>query len=291
MIKVKLAGAVKHYGLYKLLMNTLKQYQHVFQFTVYDAPNLCKWNAGRISRDITITPEMVKYYNDNGIGVSFAFSNNIVDVNDPTGNYLLEMLDHNPLNSIILINEDLRQYIRSKYPEYGLTFSITGHPNNIQIESHLIKHYKDLEEKYDAIVPRFEMVFDPKFLANTDASKYEPMTNDTCVHGCKILQEHMTKIAEMNRIYDNPWEEMGHTKAYKVEECWIKSFDPDYGSQADRDEYGDLLGMDFTHDMYKKALAHGYGRFKIMGRELGTLELKEEIETNLKLLFEAYREL
>jgi hypothetical protein len=290
-IQVKLAGAVSHYNLFKLLKKSIQRYQGIFDFTVYDAPNLCKWNAGRVNRDITITPEMVRWYNDAGIGVAFTFTNDIIDVTDPVGIDLLEMLDHNPLNSIILINDDFREFLRSAYPEYKLTFSITGHPNDISITDKLLQHYLNLESKYDVIVPRFEMTFNSEFLSAIDSKKYEPITNDTCIYGCNILREHFVSIADKNRMYDNPWVDMVPGEAFKVEECWIKHFDPDVGSEKDREKYGEKLGMDFTKSMYTRSLKAGYCRFKVMGRELGSLELRDEILYNLSLLKDACEEI
>ena len=43
----------------------------------------------------------------------------------------------------------------------------------------MIKYYKDLETKYDYIVPKFEVVFEPKFYENVDTSKYELLIKDT----------------------------------------------------------------------------------------------------------------
>lgn len=265
----------------------LARYQPYMDFVVYDAPNLCQWNGGRISRDIWLTEEMVAWFNDADIGVSLAFSNFEIDLNDTEGNRLLEMLKHDPRNGVILLNEDLRQYIRRNYPEYKLTFSIAGHPNRIDIDTALLNHYRDLENKYDKIVPRFEMALNPAFYDTAKHTQYEVMVNDTCIYGCRVLEEHMRAISEVNRTYKNPWKEIPIAVAAKVEECWIKNFDPDEGRERDQIKHGDTLGMDYTEKMYLRALEIGYTNFKIMGRELDTLSLRDDIIEHIEKLHKA----
>jgi len=283
-VNIKLAGAVKHFGMFFLKYKELEKFP--FNFTVFDGPNLCKWNGGRINEDITLTKYMVDFYNKNNIGVSLTFSNDIIDTNDKTGNYLLELLDHNPLNGIICCNEELRSYVREKYPEYKITYSITGHSNSIEINKKLIEYYKELESLYDVIVPRFEMGFNPKFYNQINKSKYELMVNDTCVYGCSQFHDHFLKMNELNRNFKEPWKELGYEQCWKIHDCWIKNFNPDVGSEKDREKYGELLGMDFTKDMYKKAINLGYTNFKIMGRENKTEDLKSEIFSHLEKIKE-----
>lgn len=284
-INIKIAGAVKHFAMFFLNINKLKEYP--FNFSVFDGPNLCPWNGGRINQDITLTEKMVSFYNKHNIGVFLTFSNSIIDLENKIGNELLEMLNHNPLNGIICVNEYLRQYVKEKYPEYKLIYSITGHPNDITINEKLINYYKDLETKYDVIVPRFEMSLNPEFYTRVNVSKYEIMVNDTCIYGCNQFSDHFEAMHKLNRDYKKPWESLGFEVCDKIHECWIKGFNPDVGSEKDRKKYGDLLGMDFTEKMYKKAIEIGYRDFKIMGRENLTEDLKQEIFGNLYKLREA----
>ena len=276
MINIKIAGAVSHYLMFLINFKKIREFQKYFTISVYDGPNLCPWNGGRINRDITLTENMVKFYNSNNIGIYLTFSNPIIDLNDPIGNKLLEMLNHNPINGIVLVNEELRSFIKENYPEYQLIYSITGHPNDITLTEELLNHYRELELKYDVIVPRFEMVFNPDFYSNVNISKYELITNDTCVYGCSKWKDHFEEDARMNREYTNPWIE-APSLCYKTEECWIKNFNLDNGNEKDKIKYQDSLGMDFTVSAYKKAINLGYCNFKIMGRELSTKDLKGDI--------------
>lgn len=281
MIKLNIAGAVAHYDEFIKKIPVLNLIHKDLSFNVYEGPNLCHWNGGRINRDITITPEIIQKYNKLGITVSFTFTNPVIDLSDAVGNKLLTWLDESQKlyglkNKIILINEDLRRYLRNNY-DFELIYSITGHPSDTKITDNLLKRYKNLESKYDWIVPKFEVVFEPHFYNVLDTSKYELLINDTCIYSCPYYSEHFQKIAEPNAVSKNPWKELGAAHCYEVEECWLPKFDPDVGRKEHQDKYGERMGMDYTTDMIVKAKALGYTSFKISGRENPTTAIIEEI--------------
>jgi hypothetical protein len=286
---IKIAGAVKHFGLMIELMNDLSKFKDKIDFSFYDGPNLCPWNGGRINEEIFLTPSKVKYFNDKGYGVFLTFSNPIIDLNDEIGNELLEMLNHNELNGVIIINEELRNYVKEKYPEYQIIFSISGHPNSVIPTKELLDYYKDLEDKYDVIVPRFEMGLNEKFFSEVKIPKYELIVNDKCIYNCNIFREHLFTMAEFNRKYKSPWKEQPFDVCNKAHECWIKNFNPDEGSEKDRNKHGISLGMSFTGEMYDKAISLGYTRFKIMGRELTKDKLKHDILKHVNDIYSAIR--
>jgi hypothetical protein len=263
MINLNIGGAVAHYNTLSKELPILMLKNRGVNFTVYDGPNLCSWNGGRINRDIMLKPEMVDRYNRFGISVALTFSNPVIDLTDETGNDLLEMLnyygyEYGVRNKVILVNENLRKYIRSVY-DFELVYSVSGHDSDIVIDDNLISYYHNLELKYDYIVPKFELVFQPEFYEKIDVSKYELMINDTCVHGCEYWLEHFRLIAQQNELSENPWEEFGHSHCHKTEECWVDGFDPNIKSKEEC--------MDYTPENIKKAKSLGYHSFKISGRE------------------------
>ena len=264
-MKLNIAGAVAHYDRLIKELPVLKLRNKNIQFTVFDGPNLCKWNGGRVNRDITLTPDMVDRYNKFGISVCLIFSNPHINLDDTVGNDLLEMVSHygklhNIVNKVVLINDDLRQYIRSRF-DLELIYSITGHPSDITINDSLIQRYINLEQKYDVIVPKFELVFQEEFYTRINPEKYELMTNDTCKYGCPHWKEHFEEDARMNIEYDNPWVDAGYDACFKTEECWLEDFTP---HTRNTDEN---VGMDYTTSMVKRAIDIGYSSFKISGRE------------------------
>lgn len=284
MINLNLAGAVVHYDAFIKHLPVFKLKNKNININVYEGPNLCQWNGGRINRNIKLTQDIIQRYNKFGITISLTFTNPTIDLSDPIGNDLLKMLDesqkkYNVRNKIILINDDLRKYLRENY-DFELIYSITGHPSDTKITDELLNRYKDLESKYDWVVPKFEVVFEPAFYNVVDTSKYELLINDTCIYSCPKYYEHFRAIAEQNTISKNPWQELGHDHCFKVEECWlpIEKFNPSIGSDKNRKKYGEKLGMDYTRDMIKKAIKLGYISFKISGRENSTEQIMIEIE-------------
>lgn len=270
-INLNIAGAVVHYDTLINKIPILNLVNKNIHFNVYEGPNLCQWNGGRINRDVVLTNEILERYNKFGISVSLTFTNPIIDLNDAIGNELLRMMHdsgkkYNIRNKVVLINDQLRQHIRENY-DFELIYSITGHPSDVKITDELLERYKKLEECYDYIVPKFEVVFEEQFYNAVNTSKYELLINDTCIYGCPYYFEHFQKIAEQNTLSKNPWKELGHDICFKVEECWLPKFDPDVGSESNRKKYGEKLGMDYTKEMLLKSLELGYKSFKISGRE------------------------
>lgn len=247
-----------------------------FNLTMYDGVNNCKWNGGRINRDLNITQKEIEFYNRLGISVSFTFSNHIIDLEDTTGNTLLVWLDNSQkkygvVNEITLVNEDLRLMLKNY--NFRTKFSITGHDlTDISIEDLRI-YYKDLESKYDLIVPKMEHVFLDVF---QDVQKYELMLNDTCLPNCQYYFEHFQKINEVNTIF-------GDRPAYKdcnesvvIEECWLPKFDPNLPNTNSK------YGIDFTPEMLRRASDLGFCNFKVSGRENKLEDIINDIELILK---------
>jgi hypothetical protein len=145
-----------------------------------------------------------------------------------------------------------------------------------------INFYKQLEDDYDYIVPRFEHIFDDNFI-KLDQSKYEIMLNDTCVYNCKYWKEHFEADAKINRICagKNPWETLGYNKCHKIEECWLKDFDPNIGDLETIKKYASNYGMDLKKDQINRLINQGINRFKIMGRENTKEELFESVNNYL----------
>jgi len=240
--------------------------------TVYDGINNCPWNGGRINRDIHWKQSQIDFYYKRDISIALTFSNPYIDLTDEVGNALLEKF-HKEGNRIILINDDLRQYIRKNYPLYKLTYSITGMDLEVPLTNKGLDFYRDLETKYDLIVPKMEHIFDEHF--DVDTPKYEVMLNDSCVHNCPLYKEHFEAIAKQNTLAEKPWEELGHDLCHKVEECWLPQFDPSI------DKHG-IDGMDLTIEQVKALIKRGFNHFKISGRELPQDEFFGELEMYLE---------
>lgn len=285
-MNLNIAGASVHYNTFIKELPVLKLLNKNIKFNVYEGPNLCQWNGGRINRDIQLTKEMIEKYNSYGISISLTFTNSIIDLNDKIGNELLQVLNdsqqkYNIKNKIVLVNEDLRVYLK-KYYNFELIYSITGHPSSVILTKDMIQYYIDLENRYDFIVPKFEFVFEPEFYNIVNTSKYELLINDTCVYGCPYYYEHFKAIADQNTNSKDPWKELGHHHCFKTEECWLPNFNPNVGLDKDKEKHGEKLGMDYNKEMLIRAKQLGYNSFKISGRENTSEQIINEVKKFLK---------
>jgi hypothetical protein len=230
------------------------------KIVVYDGINKCRWNGGRINRDVFYNDGLIDYYYSKGVSIALTFSNHKINVNDPLGNELLEKF-HKEGNALIIVNEDLRRHVRENFPKYDLIYSITGMGLlNIPLQDSDIEFYKQLEKDYDWIVPRFEHIFDPR-ATELDTTKWEVMLNDTCVYGCKHYDAHFKAIADENTA--------GRPYSASIEECWLPKFDPDKDSKYDC--------MDIRPNKMQELRAMGVQSFKITGREMQDDEYYSEL--------------
>jgi len=253
-----IAGAFsKSVPIIKFLTNRLVDNS---KLVVYDGVNKCKWNGGRINRDVWYSESLMNFYYSKGISIALTMSNHNIDLNDTVGNHLLEKF-HREGNALIIVNDDLRKYVRENFPKYDLIHSITGTGLlNIPMQDSDVAWYKDMEQKYDWIVPRPEHIFDPR-AGELDATKWEVMVNDTCVWSCKYYDQHFKAIADENTA--------GRPYSKEVEECWLPKFDPDVDSK--------YSCMDISAENMRKLKELGVQSFKVIGREMQDNEYYNEL--------------
>ena len=241
--------------------------------SVYDGVNMCKWNGGRINRDILAQPHQIDFYKRKNIPIFLTFSNPVINLDDVVGNELLDQFYFGD-NGIILVNDDLREHLRAYYPNYRLIYSITGTGGlNVPMTDADVEFYQDLEFKYDLIVPRMEHVFDERFEL-LDQSMYEVMVNDTCLYGCPHYRDHFEAIAE----YNTQGLHIGCDGAVKTEECWVREFDP---SKVSEHECMDL-SIDAVSRLYDRGVSH----FKISGREMNSPEFVSALQSIMGYTYE-----
>jgi len=275
-MNLNIAGAFTFDKKKLLIIFTKLKLLKKFNVKVYDGPNNCKWNGGRINRNINIDLSDIEFYNKFKIPVSFTFSNGVIDLKDNVGLELLELLDQSSKkykiqNEITLINEELRLFLKDNY-NFNLKYSITGHdleayPNSLTQQKYF-EYYSNLETKYDLIVPKMEHIFQDWFL-KLNLEKYEIMVNDTCKPNCEFYYEHFKEISKVNSNGLNSKDIV--LKIKEVEECWLSNFNPDNCLTSCK------TGMDLDNKLITKAKSLGYINFKISGRENKLNELEHDI--------------
>jgi hypothetical protein len=271
-----IAGAFTHH---KILMPLfIRKSSNIY--SVYDGLNFCAWNGGRLNYNVHYDESIYKMYKKYNVGVGLTFSNMIIDnLNDKTGNMLLEIF-HEENNHIVVSNNRLLDYIRNKFPKYKIKRSVSSiFPIHVPMQDSDIKEYKESEKIYDLIVPRYEHIFDERFI-ELNQSKYEIMTNDTCIYNCPWWDMHFSLHSELNRKYadKNPRDFLSPEECKKIEECWIPGFDPCIGDLPTIKKYGENYGMDLTHKQLDKLIDRGIRHFKISGREMPPEEFKDHLD-------------
>lgn len=276
MIHVKIAGGIAKYNTILLFNLENRELVRGLDLSYYDMPNNCDWNGGRVNRTIELTERLLETFNKHQYGFDLGFTNDVImDLGDPIGNQLLKMVsDNNPhgKHGVILSSETLRRHIKRSYPNLKLTYSITGHPTTDFLQ--FDKYYKELESRFDIIVPKDSHLDDIYPLLEQgilDASKYEILVNDNCDKKCAIYSEHFQRIAFVNRTTNQPWE-VDWNESFKIEtkpltkpssltaHCVLHTYDVSY---------------------LQKFYDVGVRNFKLSGRDLPDTMYKQRITSNL----------
>lgn len=277
MINVKIGGAVQKYK--NILMFNLKNKPHIenLQMTYYDMPNDCVWNGGRVNRTIELTQNIVDTYNKQHHGICLGFTNSVIlDVGDEVGNHLLNMVaSNNPhkLHGVVLMSETLRRYIKKNFPDLVLTYSITGHPTTDQLNFE--GYYKELEEKYDVIVPKYshlDAILPLMEQGKLDGSKYEILVNDNCNVTCQFYSEHFAQISHMNSVIKTPWD-TEHDKSFQVE---VKP-----KTKPGIVKTANCVQGDIANNTLQKFYDVGVRHYKISGRDLDDEDFEFQLPKHL----------
>ena len=277
MIKVKIGGGVQKHNLAMIVMAKHYSMFKGLQTTWYDMPNNCVWNGGRINRTIDLTDSMIETFNKWKQGFCLGFTNNVIlDIDDEVGNHLLNMVyNNNPhkLHGVVLMSETLRRHLRKKFPDLKLTYSITGHPTTDQLNFE--GYYKELEAKYDVIVPKFSHLgplLDLLEAGKLDGSKYEILINDNCNVTCQFYSEHFAQISHMNTTVHAPWED-NWDKAFQIE---VKP-----KTKSGIVKVANCVQDDLKKTQLQRFYDVGVRHFKISGRDLEDEEFLHRLPIHL----------
>ena len=166
---------------------------------VYDGIPGSPWNGGRIPEDTPI-PE--------NYPVSFALTNHTIDdMNHPESLRVLTEY-HKKGNTLIISNLELAAHLRKLFPLYDQIYSITHFDISKGWEA-----YKEIESKFEYIVPRNEIV-DQEALGLVNSKQYIILFSHECSY-CPLYNDHYRTIGQI--IKDG-----GDTDLYR---CWFKERD------------------------------------------------------------------
>lgn len=257
-----IAGAFSKFEVLKKYFEEKNLFDKYGSIVVYDGIEVCKWNAGRLNRKVSYDEKIRDYYYGLGWAINLTFTNYNIDTKDEMGNFLLEKM-HRKGNGIILINEDLRRYVKKNYPKYKLIHSITGcgqaqYPMSDDTHS----FYKNIQDNYDTLIPRCDNNFDPR-LRNLDISRMEILVSDTCIMNCKHWHDHFKAYSDLNSRGTSATE----AELKSIEECWIPKEEFAKKTELERKVLRDKYPFNLNAPQIKSLLLEGFSNFKIQGRE------------------------
>ena len=251
-------GAFYHYSTYKNILSSLVP--SIF----YDGTNLCKWNGGRNLINQNWSNDIVYQYYKNNHKIALTFSNSIIDLSDKTGNYLLSLLNENN-NYVICKNINLAKYIKEKYQNISLIYSITGTQLNYSYN-----WYKNILSTFDYIVPRWHHIKNiSKDFKNL--YKFEIMVNHSCPSTCKYWDYHYKKV-ELDNINNKIYSSYNNDCI----ECLLK-----------KDLSDSLYNIQNTVLKLNTAIKLGFTNFKLAGREFSKEQLIQELNNIKKYIYKS----
>lgn len=176
------------------------------EINVYDGISMCSWGGGRF-----VTKEKMKYENissfyKRNINISIPMTNSEIDIMDNLGNETLDRF-HRKGNRIILCNDKLRKHIKSNYPLYSTSFSITASYAEEVLWTlkgqDLWDYYKRKLDEYDVVVIPKELLEPPlfdKLHRNLEVSRLEFVIDNDCYLYCKEMGKMYRYLSMLNRV-------------------------------------------------------------------------------------------
>lgn len=166
----------------------------------------CSWHGGRVLRtawtDADIAAHMHRFlpaYTERGISIRLNFSNPHLGVNDladKRANMMLDILAeynrNNPCpHGVISASDDLREYVRDKYPDMFMTASVlkTAYAHPRFTDEH--GWYEHLATLYDMVVLRADRCVQQDWLAELGhREKMELIVTSECMPDCPMRVKH-----------------------------------------------------------------------------------------------------
>lgn len=269
MINFNLPGFYHHYALNKRLLMLKTNYSHFFYNNIniecfYDIPYFCIFDGGRIfiNSDIQCSretlEEMIQVYNyQYNIPIRLILTNthlNPEDYYDRFGNMILEVCENN-INQITVSDDNFKDYILSRYPNYQLVSSTT------KCLTKPVELLQELQkDDYYLICLDYNLNKNLKLLESIpieQKKKCEILCNAICPPGCPERKNHYRANSDFYLNYG---------KNMNLCNCLIS------GSTCSpiTREYTNNLSPTDIFEIYAPM---GFEQFKLEGRTLNSIEL------------------
>jgi hypothetical protein len=170
---------------------------------VHGAPSVC-WNAGRA---MTINLDRQKFQvvldrlGGEGIGYFPTFTNHRLvadDMQDATGNFLLDAIDRRPdLNGVIVTSDLLSDHIAKRCPRLRQVASITK--VSLEDGGGKAEYYQQLEKRFFRYIPEPDDCHDLALLDKLGRDKVEIIVNENCAVDCPNRRGHYDLYARLQK--------------------------------------------------------------------------------------------
>ena len=256
-----IAGAFSRYRAILKYFEKKDIFDRYKKINVYDGIEMCSWNGGRLNQDIKYDESLRDLYYSLGWSISLTFTNNTIDLSDKTGNFLLEKMHHEG-NSVILINNDLKEYIQNNFPKYRIIYSTVGCSfATYPMDNKTYKMYSKIASSYDSFVPRSDNNFDD-LLRLLPKDKIEILVSDTCILNCPLREKHYNRYAKLNKSIPSKEDSSSYIGDCLIDkDTFTKRTNLMCKALKDRYPF-------FLHPyQIKKLILEGFYNFKIHGRD------------------------
>jgi len=210
------AGAFHHSNIVLGLHDLLRLYNLGGEvlYQSHDCIQGMKWNAGRIITGLhpgqtglftkEQAVEVVKEYNDRGIGVWLTFNNHLVSeehLDDPRCNFLLDGVAHDPRNGVICASDLLLEYLRGRHPQMRVKLSvIRSYVEEIwrRSEAEILDWYARMFDRYDHIGLNPNLNKSYRLIEKLPLDRLEVMVSLMCEYRCEMAHRHYDTTARAN---------------------------------------------------------------------------------------------
>lgn len=225
------------------------------------------WNGGRFTRFMGQEEinNILKQYEKLHLPMYLTFSNYMLEpehLKDHASNWVLDRIADTENAGIIIANDTLKDYIKSKYPNLKMITSLVK--TAVRNAPTSQEYYEDLAKDSDMVVIHPDDTFNYPLLETLHhKNKFELMVNENCIYGCKVRYLHYSfyhtshkvdvNIADKNHNFEATACLALHHRKQNLVGVGQPNFSRTRNCNVTEDEF------DYLYDI-------GYRHFKIQGR-------------------------
>lgn len=265
-----------HFRLNNILLDTVDAHPEYFHDglmirSIFGTFPGAVWNGGRFcggTETIENIKKIIKLFNDKNIPLRFTFTNPLITKEHLGDSYCNQIMRaaNNGFNEVIVMSEELEEYIRKNYPDYPVTSSTCKQIETMEgVQDELRTDYKYVVLDYN-----WNNKFDElEKISLADRDRCEILINPVCIANCPRRGAHYRYIGE-GQIKE--WEYKKNLLSKQPFQ--FKEWDCEYRSGG---IYGitDRGNFISAESIIEKYAPMGFKHFKIEGRHSPDVNILE----------------